>query len=94
MYLNDSILRVFDVRTKPGKVEILKKKLSDTSVDVVKDEPGNLGFFLGKACHRTATTWYLFQSGRTSLRSRHALAQAGSNLSCPRVTKRSSSPVR
>ena len=48
MNLNKSILRVFDVRAKPGKAELLKRKLSDTSVSVVKGKPGNLGYFFGE----------------------------------------------
>ena len=48
MQFSKSILRVFDVRAKPGKSELLKQKLSDTSVSVVKDKPGNLGYFFGK----------------------------------------------
>lgn len=48
MNLRKSILRVFDVRAKPGKVELLKQKLSDTSVAVVKGKPGNLGYFFGE----------------------------------------------
>ena len=49
MQLNNSILRIFDVRAKPGKAAILKKKLSDTSVSVVKGKPGNLGYFFGES---------------------------------------------
>ncbi|MEM7206643.1 MAG: antibiotic biosynthesis monooxygenase [Pseudomonadota bacterium] len=48
MHLKNSILRVFDVRAKAGKVELLKQKLSDTSVSVVKGKPGNLGYFFGE----------------------------------------------
>lgn len=48
MNLNKSILRVFDVRAKPGKAELLKQKLSDTSVSVVRGKPGNLGYFFGE----------------------------------------------
>ena len=48
MNLRKSILRVFDVRAKPGKAELLKQKLSDTSVSVVKGKPGNLGYFFGE----------------------------------------------
>ena len=47
MKLQQSILRVFEVRAKPGKVEILRQKLSDTSVSVVDGKPGNLGYFFG-----------------------------------------------
>ena len=48
MQLSNSILRVFEVRAKPGNAELLKQKLSDTSVSVVKDKPGNLGYFFGE----------------------------------------------
>lgn len=49
MQLHNAILRIFDVRALPGKVDILKRKLSDTSIDVVKGEPGNLGYFFGES---------------------------------------------
>ncbi|MEL7536241.1 MAG: antibiotic biosynthesis monooxygenase [Pseudomonadota bacterium] len=48
MKLEKSILRVFEVRAKPGNGEALKRKLSDTSVTVVDGKPGNLGYFFGK----------------------------------------------
>jgi quinol monooxygenase YgiN len=48
MQLNKSILRIFDVRAKEGKVDLLKQKLSDTSVSVVKGKPGNIGYFFGE----------------------------------------------
>ena len=48
MRLTKAILRVFEVRAKSGKAELLKRKLSDTSVAVVKDKPGNLGYFFGE----------------------------------------------
>ena len=48
MKLSKSILRIFEVRAKSGAAELLKEKLSDTSVAVVKGKPGNLGFFFGK----------------------------------------------
>lgn len=48
MKLNNAILRIFEVRAKPGNAELLKQKLSDTSVSVVKDKPGNLGYFFGE----------------------------------------------
>ena len=48
MLLNKSILRIFDVRAKPGKAKLLKQKLSDTSVSVVEGMPGNLGYFFGE----------------------------------------------
>lgn len=48
MKFNKAILRVFEVRAKPGKSSILKQKLSDTSILVVKGKPGNLGYFFGE----------------------------------------------
>lgn len=48
MNMSKSILRVFDVRAKAGKARLLKQKLSDTSVSVVKGKPGNLGYFFGE----------------------------------------------
>ncbi len=43
-----SVMRVFEVRAKPGYANELEKKLSSTSVSVVQGKPGNLGFFYGK----------------------------------------------
>ena len=48
MKFNRSILRVFEVRAKPGQAEHLKQKLSDTSVSVVDGHPGNLGYCFGE----------------------------------------------
>ena len=48
MELCKAILRVFEARARPGKAELLKQKLSDTSVSVVQGKPGNLGYFFGK----------------------------------------------
>ena len=48
MKLSKSIMRVFEVRAKPGEAEILKQKLSATSVTVVDGKPGNLGYFFGE----------------------------------------------
>ena len=47
MKLSNCILRIFEVRAKPGQAELLKQKLSDTSVAVVNGKPGNLGYFFG-----------------------------------------------
>ena len=47
MILNQSILRIFEVRAKPGKAKLLQQKLSATSVAVVDGKPGNLGYFFG-----------------------------------------------
>ena len=48
MKLSKSILRIFEVRAKPGNAGLLKQKLSDTSVSVVNGKPGNLGYFFGE----------------------------------------------
>ena len=48
MHLNKSILRIFDVRAKVGKAELLKHKLSGTSISVVMGKPGNLGYLFGE----------------------------------------------
>ena len=48
MKLSNSILRIFEVRAKPGNIELLKQKLSDTSVSVVNGKPGNLGYLFGE----------------------------------------------
>jgi len=48
MKLKKSILRIFEVRAKPGNAELLRQKLSDTSVSVVNGKPGNLGYFFGE----------------------------------------------
>ena len=47
MKLNHCILRIFEVRATPGNADLLKQKLSDTSVAVVDGQPGNLGYFFG-----------------------------------------------
>jgi hypothetical protein len=44
-----SILRVFEARAKPGYADSLAKKFATTSVDVVKNQPGNQGHFFGKS---------------------------------------------
>ena len=48
MLFSNSILLIFEVRAKPGKSGVLKQKLSDTSVSVVKGKPGNQGYFFGE----------------------------------------------
>ena len=48
MKLSKAVLRVFDVRAKSGQAKVLKQKLSDTSVSVVKGKPGNLGYLFGE----------------------------------------------
>jgi heme-degrading monooxygenase HmoA len=44
-----SIVRVFEARTKPGCADSLVKKFATTSVDVVRNQPGNQGHFFGKS---------------------------------------------
>ena len=41
------ILRVFQVRTKPGRAGELIAKFGRTSAQVVQGHPGNLGYFFG-----------------------------------------------
>ena len=48
MKFRKSILRVFEVKAKPGSAGLLKQKLSEISVSVVKGKPGNLGYFFGE----------------------------------------------
>lgn len=43
------ILRYFEARAKPGQVETLREKFLSVSADVVRDQPGNLGYFLGRS---------------------------------------------
>ena len=42
-----TILRLFQVRTKPGCAAELVRKFGTTSADVVQNEPGNRGYFFG-----------------------------------------------
>jgi len=44
-----SILRVFEARAKPGYADSLAKKFATTSVDVVRNQPGNQGHFFGRS---------------------------------------------
>ena len=41
------ILRVFQVRAKPGCAEELIRKFTVTSAEVVRGHRGNLGYFFG-----------------------------------------------
>lgn len=43
------ILRMFEVYTKPGCADTLLEKFAVTSAEVVKGEPGNLGYYFGRA---------------------------------------------
>lgn len=44
-----SILRVFGARAKQGCADALVKKFATTSADVVRNQPGNQGYFFGKS---------------------------------------------
>ena len=43
------IMRLFEVRTKHGCADKLMQKFATTSAEVVKDEPGNEGYFYGRS---------------------------------------------
>ena len=42
------LLRIFEVKTKPGCAEALLKNFATTSADVVQGKPGNKGDFFGR----------------------------------------------
>jgi quinol monooxygenase YgiN len=42
------LLRIFEVRTKPGCAPKLLENFATTSADVVRNEPGNRGYFFGQ----------------------------------------------
>lgn len=42
------VLRVFEVRAKPGCAERLLASFATTSADVVRGQPGNVGHFFGR----------------------------------------------
>ena len=42
------IMRLFEVQAKPGCAQELIEKFSTTSSSVVRDEPGNRGYFFGQ----------------------------------------------
>ena len=42
------ILRIFEVKTKPGCADDLLKNFQTTSADVVRGKPGNQGYFFGQ----------------------------------------------
>ena len=42
------LLRIFEVQTKPGCADELLKNFATTSADVVRDKPGNNGYFFGR----------------------------------------------
>ena len=41
------VMRLFEARAKPGRGDVLARKLASTSVEVVRNEPGNEGYFFG-----------------------------------------------
>ena len=47
MSTNGPILRIFEVQTRPGCREKLLASFATTSADVVRNEPGNQGYFFG-----------------------------------------------
>ena len=62
----EHVLRVFDVRAKPGRVAELREKLASTSIDVVRGEPGNAGHYFGHL-HASAGDELVFISIWSSL---------------------------
>lgn len=44
---NGPILRIFEVKTKPGCADTLLQNFATTSAAVVKGHPGNQGYFFG-----------------------------------------------
>lgn len=42
------VMRLFEVRTKPGCADALLASFATTSADVVRGHPGNLGYFFGR----------------------------------------------
>jgi quinol monooxygenase YgiN len=43
------VLRLFEARAKPGSADKLAKKFETTSASVVRDEPGNKGYFFARS---------------------------------------------
>ena len=42
------VMRLFEVKAKPGCAEDLLEKFATTSADVVQHQPGNEGYFFGR----------------------------------------------
>jgi len=42
------VLRLFEVKVKPGCADELLRKFATTSADVVRHKPGNEGYFFGQ----------------------------------------------
>lgn len=45
--MNGPILRIFEVKTKPDCADLLLSNFATISANVVKNEPGNKGYFFG-----------------------------------------------
>ena len=56
MITDGPILRIFDVRTKPNCTDTLLANFATTSADVVRHEPGNLGYFFGRSVEDESNT--------------------------------------
>ena len=48
MTTDGPVLRLFEVRAKEGCASELIQKFATTSADVVRNEPGNVGYFYGR----------------------------------------------
>lgn len=55
------IMRLFEVQVKPGCAQKLLESFATTSAAVVKDEPGNRGYFFGQ-CVETDEDTVIFAS--------------------------------
>ena len=42
------VMRLFEAQAKPGRAEALVRKFAKVSVEVVRDQPGNQGYFFGR----------------------------------------------
>ena len=42
------VMRLFEVKVRDGHAESLMQKFATTSADVVRNEPGNVGYFFGQ----------------------------------------------
>ena len=52
--LSGPVLRLFHVRAKPGSAAMLAAQFETTSADVVRNEPGNQGYFFGQGIQQDA----------------------------------------
>lgn len=46
------VMRLFEARAKPGCADALLRKFATTSADVVRSEPGNMGYFFARGVER------------------------------------------